>query len=297
MENRERSGILLALCGFALLSCGDAVIKTMAGAWSPIAVAALRFCIGAVVLSALLFWREGARAFVPANFWLQVGRGICLTGATICFFSAIFVMPLAEAMALSFVSPIFVAILSWPLLGEKAPRATWIVSLIALVGVGLILRPNFAELGWMAVLPISSALFFALMLIANRASAGQGSTLSMQAFLAISAAPFLTVAAFIGHQTGSDFLAVTVPDWSVVAKCALVAVSASIAHGLAFLGTMRAGASTIAPTTYVQLIIAGVLGWAFFDDMPDATSMLGAAIIIAGGIVLWRSAKPVQPAA
>lgn len=297
MENRERSGILLALCGFALLSCGDAVIKTMAGAWSPIAVAALRFCIGAVVLSALLFWREGARAFVPANFWLQVGRGVCLTGATICFFSAIFVMPLAEAMALSFVSPIFVAILSWPLLGEKAPRATWIVSLIALVGVGLILRPNFAELGWMAVLPISSALFFALMLIANRASAGQGSTLSMQAFLAISAAPFLTVAAFIGHQTGSDFLAVTVPDWSVVAKCALVAVSASIAHGLAFLGTMRAGASTIAPTTYVQLIIAGVLGWAFFDDMPDATSMLGAAIIIAGGIVLWRSAKPVQPAA
>ncbi|WP_432200852.1 DMT family transporter [Erythrobacter sp. W53] len=297
MENRERSGILLALCGFALLSCGDAVIKTMAGAWSPIAVAALRFCIGAVVLSALLFWREGARAFVPANFWLQVGRGVCLTGATICFFSAIFVMPLAEAMALSFVSPIFVAILSWPLLGEKAPRATWIVSLIALVGVGLILRPNFAELGWMAVLPISSALFFALMLIANRASAGQGSTLSMQAFLAISAAPFLTVAAFIGHQTGSDFLAVTVPDWSVVAKCALVAVSASVAHGLAFLGTMRAGASTIAPTTYVQLIIAGVLGWAFFDDMPDATSMLGAAIIIAGGIVLWRSAKPVQPAA
>ena len=297
MENRERSGILLALCGFALLSCGDAVIKTMAGAWSPIAVAALRFCIGAVMLSALLFWREGARAFVPSNIWLQVARGVCLTGATICFFSAIFVMPLAEAMALSFVSPIFVAILSWPLLGEKAPRATWIVSLIALVGVGLILRPNFAELGWMAVLPISSALFFALMLIANRASAGQGSTLSMQAFLAISAAPFLTVAAFIGHQTGSDFLAVTVPDWSVVAKCALVAVSASIAHGLAFLGTMRAGASTIAPTTYVQLIIAGVLGWAFFDDMPDATSMLGAAIIIAGGIVLWRSAKPVQPAA
>lgn len=297
MENRERSGILLALSGFALLSCGDAVIKTMAGAWSPIAVAALRFTIGAVMLSALLFWREGARAFVPANVWLQVGRGACLTGATICFFSAIFVMPLAEAMALSFVSPIFVAILSWPLLGEKAPRSTWVVSLIALIGVGLILRPNFAELGWMALLPVSSAAFFALMLIANRASAGQGSALSMQAFLAISAAPFLILAAFIGHKMGSNFLTVSTPSWDVVAKCALVAVSASMAHWLAFLGTMRAGASTIAPTTYVQLIIAGVLGWVFFDDMPDATSILGAAIIIGGGVILWRSAKPVQPRA
>ncbi|QYU69646.1 DMT family transporter [Leptolyngbya sp. 15MV] len=180
----ERSGLLLALAGFALLSCGDAVIKSMAGQWSPIAVAALRFSIGAVGLSALLALREGTPAFRPRKPWLQVARGVCMAGATLCFFSAIFVMPLAEAMALSFVAPILTALLSGPLLGERVRPAVWLASAIAMGGVLMILRPNLGLLGPVALLPLASAVFFSLMVIANRASAGQGSALSMQVFLA-----------------------------------------------------------------------------------------------------------------
>jgi drug/metabolite transporter (DMT)-like permease len=280
MQQDDRSGLLLAASGFASLSVGDAIVKTMAGEWSPLAVAALRFSIGAMGLAFLLFIKEGRSGFRPSNPWLQVGRGACLAGATLCFFSAIFAMPLATAMALAFVSPVFVAILSGPLLGEKVRPLVWVVSAIALCGVALILRPNLAALGMVALLPLASAAFFALMVIMNRASAGQGSSLSMQAFIALWATPFLIA-------SGLPSLAVGVPDWSVVARCALVALTASSAHWLAYLGTMRAGAATIAPVTYVQMLVATTLGYVMFGDVPDLATFAGAGIIIGAGLLLW----------
>lgn len=269
MQKGERSGILLALCGFALLSVGDAVIKSMAGEFSPLGVAAIRFAIGAAGLSILLGMNEGRAAFRPSSPWLQAARGFCLAAASLCFFSAIFVMPLATAMALTFVSPVVVALLSGPLLGEKVRAAVWMASLVALAGVALVLRPNLAVLGWQALLPLGSAFFFALMIIANRASAGQGSSLSMQVFVQIGAMPLLIVAAFADHFSGAESLRLEIPDWTVLARCALVAITASSAHWLAYIGTQRAGAATIAPTTYVQMLVATFFGWWWFDDVPD----------------------------
>ncbi|MGI8944292.1 MAG: DMT family transporter [Qipengyuania sp.] len=287
MQHDERSGLLLAISGFALLSVGDAVIKSMAGAWSPLAVAALRFAIGAVGLAILLLVREGPSAFLPRNPRLQLGRGAALAGATLCFFSAIFVMPLAETMAITFMGPIFVALLSGPLLGEKVRREVWLACAMGVIGVSLVLRPNLAALGWFALLPLASAFFFALMVIANRASAGQGSPLSMQFFIAAWALPFLLVATWLGDLSGSSFLDVGMPREDVVLRSAIVALTASTAHWLAYLGTTRAGAATIAPMTYVQMLVATLLGYLIFGDMPDLLTLAGAAIIIAAGLFLW----------
>ena len=289
MQQSERSGILLALSGFALLSVGDAVIKTMAGEWSPLAVATLRFAIGSLGLSVLLALNEGAPAFRPQRPWLQAGRGICLAAASLMFFCAIFVMPLATAMALAFVAPVIVALLSGPLLGEKVRPAVWVASLVALVGVALVLRPNLAELGVVALLPLGSAFFFALMMIANRASAGQGSALSMQVYVQVGAMPLLLVAALGGHASGIEALTIDWPDWTVVARCAVVALTASSAHWLVYMGTQRAGAATIAPTTYVQMLVASFMGWWWFGDVPDMLTLAGAAIIIGAGLLLWWS--------
>lgn len=285
--NSERSGLILALAGFAVLSCGDAVIKSIAGQWSPVAVAALRFTLGAAGLSAVLMLREGAAAFRPRNPLLQVARGVCMAGATLCFFCAIFVMPLAETMALSFIAPILTALLSGPLLGERVRPVVWIASAVALGGVLMILRPNFAELGTVALLPLGSAGFFSLMVIANRAAAGQGSALSMQVFLAAVAAPVLVAGALVGNASGIDTLAIGSLSWSVAVRCAIVAASASFAHWLIFRGTMRAGAAMIAPMSYIQLPVAALLGWIFFADTPDAVTLLGAAVIIGAGLALW----------
>ncbi|UIP06368.1 DMT family transporter [Erythrobacter sp. SDW2] len=288
MEQSERSGILLALAGFAVLAFGDAVIKSMAGMWSPIAVAALRFTIGAAGLSTLLAMREGRAGFRPKNPLLQLGRGLCLCGATLTFFSAIFVMPLAEATSLVFLAPILTALLSGPVLGEKVRPATFVASAIAFVGVIVVLRPNLAEVGLAALLPLGAACCMALLMLANRASAGQGSPLSMQVYMALVAAPVLWLAALAGGTSGSPMFALGAPSIDVVLRCGIVAVTASTAHWLIFHGTTRAGAAIVAPMTYVQLIVAVSLGWWWFGDRPDGVTMLGATVIIGAGLYLWR---------
>lgn len=291
MHHEERTGQLIALAGFATLSLGDAVIKSMAGEWSVIAVSALRFVIGSMVLSSLLFWREGAGGFRPTHPWMQLARGVCMAISAVLFFAAIFVMPLAETMAITFVSPVFTALLSGPLLREKVRQSVFVACAIAFAGVLIVLRPNLAEVGAAALFPIGSAFFFSLTVILNRASVGQGSVLAMQAYIGAVAALVLSLTALAGHFSGVEALAIGWPPLSVIARCALVGISASASHYLIYMGTQRAGASQVAPMSYVQMLMATLLGWLFFGDLPDALTYAGVAVIIAAGLYLWHSGR------
>ena len=295
MPAENRSGLLLALAGFAVLSLGDGVIKTMAGQWSPVAIAALRFSIAAVALGTLLAYREGTAAMREMWRWPQTGRGFALAISSTVFFTSLFVLPLATATALSFTSPMFTALFAAVLLGGPARKETWIASAIAFVGVLIVLRPNLAEAGWWAVLPVFSASCFALLIIGNRYVAGQASVLAMQFVVAAYAAPILVIAAPLFALTGIERFAVGMPDWTVVARCAVVAVTASCAHWLVYLGTTRAGAARVAPMTYVQLLVASVIGWAWFGDHPDGWTLLGAAVIVGAGLYLWRAGLVKEP--
>lgn len=282
------TGLAYAVTGFAVLSVGDAVVKSMAGAWPAFAVAALRFTIGALGLSVLLWRSEGPGAFVPSNPWLQFARGACVALASVCFFSAIYIMPLAEALAIGFLAPVLTQLFAGLLLGETVRRRVYAISLIALAGVAIILRPNLADVGWAALLPLVSATFFSLLMVANRASAGQGSALSMQVFVAAFCAPILIIAALAAKLSGVVALDFGWPTLDVVVRCAFVAVTASTAHWLAYIGTVKAGAAQVAPAIYVQMLVAVILGWAFFDEVPDGWTLLGAGLIIASGLYLWR---------
>jgi drug/metabolite transporter (DMT)-like permease len=286
-----RSGLLFALAGFALLSCGDAVIKSIAGTWPGTAVAALRYSIGACGLGIFLLAKEGPGGFALPRPDIQLLRGAAVAAATILFFSSIFLMPLAEATAIGFTTPMITAILSSIFLKERTRPATWLASLAAFGGVLIILRPNIAELGWVALMPLAAALSMAMVMMGNRAVSTAGSPLLMQFLIASIAVPFVVGAALIGHFSGYPPLQVGVPDWTTIAKCCVVAVSASFAHWLIYMGTMRASAADIAPMTYVQLLIAMALGVAIFGDWPDLTSLAGSAIIIGAGLYLWNQKR------
>ncbi len=287
MLRDERVGLAAAIAGFALFSLGDTVTKTVSGNWSPLAFAALRFCIGAVFLGLLLTLREGRRALKTEHPLLQLARGASLALATLCFFSAVFIMPLTTAISIAFVAPAFTALLSGPLLGEKVRPVTWVAIATAFAGVLVILRPNVLALGWAGLLPLGTALGMSLLVIANRAAAGRGSVLSMQFFVAAGTAGFLVPFSFIGHASGVAMFALSLPDWTVVLRSVLVAITGTVGHALIYYGTTRAGAATIAPATYVQLITASALGWLVFDNVPDLATLAGAAIIVVAGMILW----------
>ena len=102
---------------------------------------------------------------------------------------------------------------------------------------------------------------------------------------------FLIVATVAMHFLGPANFHVHAADWTVIARCALIGLTATLAQWLIFMGTVKAGAGTIAPMTYGQLLMATLFGYLFFDDTPDALSFLGAAIIIGAGLYLWRAGR------
>ncbi len=288
-------GLLLALCGFAALSIGDTIIKTIAGQWPGTAVALTRYAAGTIMLAALLAWREGRAGFVlPMRGW-HLLRGFGVGVATVGFFSAIFVMPLADATAITFTSPMLTVLLAVPLLGERLRAIGMAALALAFAGVIIVLRPSFAELGPLALLPLASALGMSLLMIGNRKVAGSASGLAMQFAVAACALPVIGLAALAGHLSGVASLHIGETDWTVIARCLVVAVTATASHWLVFMGVERAGAARVAPMTYIQLPMAGALGWAVFGDRPDALALVGACIIIAAGLILWRSGRVREP--
>lgn len=290
-KGHAASALLVTMAGFALLSIGDAVIKSAAGQWPSTSVAALRFLIGTAGLGTLLYLRQGKDGFALPMPRYQLARGTCLAIATTAFFSSIFLMPLADATAIVFISPALTAILSARLLGERVPLYVWLAIIVALAGVALVLRPNLASLGVAALLPLVAALAMSGLMILNRKVSKSGSVLLMQFLLALFATPVLIVVSLIGHLTQIPALTIDWPSPYVVLVCTIVAVTASTSHMLIFLGTTRASASTVAPMTYVQLLVALGAGAIFYQNYPDIQSLSGAAMIVTSGLYLWRRAS------
>lgn len=288
---QTRTAILIALAGFTSLSCGDAIVKSMAGAWPGSAVSALRYAFGALGLLVYVAVRHGRAGFVLPRAGLQFGRGLAVSVATLCFFMGVMAMPLADATAIQFTSPILTALLAPLVLGEKTPKAVWLALVLAFSGVLVVLRPNVVALGVVALYPVGAAFGMSWLMMLNRKTAGDAPVGVMQFLLAAIAAPILIAAAWALHSFGGPPFRISPPDAIVVAKCAAVAVFATTGHALIFTAVGKATAQVVAPMTYVQLLVAAGLGWAWFGHAPDAATFGGAALIILGGLWLWQAQK------
>ena len=291
MQNSDRTGLLYALAGFCTLSVGDAIVKSMMGAWPAPAMAATRYFVGSVLLAMLLARSEGVKALALPRDKLQWVRGIAVSCSAIGMFFAVWVMPLSEATTIAFSQPVITALLAMVFLGERARKSTWIASGMAFVGVIIVLRPNFEATGLAALFPLMGASGMAVAIIANRKVHGRASVLAMQYYMSVTAMIFLTIVTLAGHLSGLEPFTLTWPHWSVMARCALIGCTATLGQWLIYMGTAKAGAGTIAPMTYGQLLMATTLGAMFFGDVPDALAMLGAAIIIGAGLYLWYDGR------
>lgn len=287
MHKGERAGLIYGGLGFAMFPIGDAMVKTMAGQWAPTAIAEMRYVIAALGLGAILAIREGRQGFRFPRPGIQLMRGLGVGCAAPAFFGALMLMPMAEATAITFTQPMLTGLLAALLLKEPARRETWVATLMAFAGVLVILRPSFAEAGWAALLPLSTAFGMSLTMIGNRISAHLASPLAMQLAITVVASIVIAVFAALGHASGIAALHIGMPPAIVLAKCLFVAAVLTTGHWLVFLGTTRAGAGTVAPMTYMQLLGATAMGWIVFGDRPDAVALLGAAMIVAAGLYMW----------
>lgn len=290
--HHERAGLLWVLAGFCTLSIGDAIIKGMAGMWPAPAMAATRYVVGTCGLALLLGYREGWGAVRIPSERLQWVRGVAISCSAMGMFFAVWIMPLAEATTIFFCQPMITAILAIIFLREKARPSTWIATFIAFVGVVIVLRPNFQEVGWGVLLPLLGAAGMSVAMIANRKVANKGGgVLAMQFYMSVTAMIFLIGVTFAGNFTGIPAFELHWPHWSVVARCAFIGLSATCAQWFIYMGTVKAGAGTVAPMAYGQLLTAVTLGWVFYGEHPDPIALVGAAIIVGAGLYLWWDSR------
>jgi len=213
-------------------------------------------------------------------------------GVTLMFAAAAFI-PLTDATAISFLNPVFGMLLAIPLLGEKVGRVRWSAALIALAGALILLRPGAESFRPAALLAVGAALSLGMELIFIKRLSGREAPLQIL---------LVNNAIGLGISTAAAvwvWQAPTPAQWAALAGIGLLmaATQACFVNAMA-----RADASFVAPFFYATLVFAALYDAAVFGVRPDAVSVLGACVIVAGAALLAlregrRRAPSVTPSA
>jgi drug/metabolite transporter (DMT)-like permease len=202
-------------------------------------------------------------------------RGAALLGSSLFFISGLRFLPIAEASATGFVSPLFVTALSIIFLGESVGLRRWIATAIGLIGVLIILRPGSSAFHPAAIFPLVSALAWALTLIMTRMLSGRERAITTMTYSSISGV--VIVSALVP-------LVWVAPTWHDVLFGVLIGVASTAGQWIVVLAFRYADASVLAPFSYTQLLWVSILGFLIFGEVPDVWTVTGAAFIVASGL-------------
>jgi drug/metabolite transporter (DMT)-like permease len=231
----------------------------------------------AVVLIAFLPGR-GLRLLRPRRPAIQIGRGALLVGSTLFFISGIGGVPLATASAILFTTPVAVAALSGPLLGERVGGKTWAAILVGFAGVLVIIRPGAAPVSLPVLCMLGAAACYAVYQIVTRRTRDLDSPETGIVYVALVGTAVTSLAVPFFFETPRSLL-----DLGLF--CAM-GFFGGFGHYILMRAFQLAPASLLSPLGYTELITATILGWLIFHTIPDALTWLGAAIIIGSGIVV-----------
>jgi drug/metabolite transporter (DMT)-like permease len=266
-----------AVFAVLLFSISDTFAKYLREASLPaVEIAWLRYVIF-VLFGVALTGRRHIMTLRPKRPGLQVLRGVTLLGSAVLFIAGLSHLQMAEASAISFVSPAFITALSVPFLGERVGIRRWAGTLAGLVGVLIVIRPGGDALQLAALFPLGSAACWAVAIIATRK---MGTSDRSETTLLWSAATGLVL---LTALLPFDFVA---PTWGEVGIGTMLGIAASAGQYLLILAYRRAAASLLAPFSYVQLLFSAALGYAVFGSVPDALAFLGAGVIMASGLYI-----------
>ena len=278
--------IVAMLAAAAMFSCMDALLKVLAGTYSPMQVTAMRGLTAMPLVFAYIAWRsEFGAVFSRRLRWrLHLLRGVLGVATMTLFTLGLRSMGLAEAYTLTFVAPLIVTILSVPVLKEIVLPRHWIAIGVGLCGVVIALRPDqnaFFSVGALAVL--AAAVTYALGTVIGRLL----SRTEPSAALVFWSTTSMSVGG--GLLGASVWIAVVPAHWPLLLGLAVTGFLAQLAITEAF---RHGQASAVAPFEYSALAWAVALDWLFWHTVPDGYTLAGGAVIIASGIYLIRREAP-----
>ncbi|MEM9249608.1 MAG: DMT family transporter [Pseudomonadota bacterium] len=287
--DRPVLGIFLML-GFCVLApLADAIVKILGDAVPLAMVIFLRFLIQAVLLIPLTLGR-GASLALPRAVWpiMVVRTALHLCGIALMFLALRF-MPLADAIAIAYVMPFFVLLAGWFWLGERVGPRRLITCCVGFAGTLLILKPSFAALGPVALLPVAVAVVFSVFMLLTRVVSRAIPPLELQAVNGFLGAALMAPFLGLGLAIDAPELALVWPDGRQMVLLLLIGGLGTVAHLFLTWSLSVAPASTLAPIQYLEIPVAVLLGLVIFREFPDGLAILGIAVVMACGLYLiWR---------
>ena len=286
---------LCVLAGIGLASAQDAVVKYMSSGY-PASETLLFRCIGSVPVLAFMLWREGNWSLATPLWPRVLLRALILAVAYLTFVLAIAAMPIANAVAIYFTMPFFVAGLAGPLLGERVRFHRWIAIIAGFIGVMIMVRPGVGVFEPAALLALMSAMGYAVGQMLGRPLSQKVAPIviaTWQNFVYAGMAIVLLILFSLG-----DFGSFSHPSlvflsrpwvWPGAFDAALL-----LGHGvlagcamILFINAYRlAETNFVAPFEYSAMIWAVGYGLLLFGDFPDLYTWIGGGVVIVAGIAM-----------
>ena len=276
--------VLMIVGAVLCFTMADAIIKFLTQRYPVPLLLWVRF--GVQTIGTVLWFAPtmGTGVFRTRQLKLQVVRGVVMVFSSVCFYSALKWLPLADATAINYCTPVLVVLLSVAILKERMTRPRWAFVMAGFIGMLLIVRPGASILHEAALLALGGAGFYAAYQLLTRKLRGEDPRVTLF-YPALCGTVMMTVA-----LPWLDYRA-DIP-WTHVGLICVVGAISTIAHFLFILAFQRAPASALTPFTYVQLVWAILAGWLIFGQFPDGFAFVGIGIIAASGLLLaWHERR------
>ena len=273
-----------SVLGFTLMS---ACVKSSAAVVPTVEVCFCRSFFALLTIIAVLAWHgDFPRATYTANPWGHFWRGCLALASMVCNFTALTYLPLPDAIALGYATPLFVTIFAVVLLGEVVRSFRWTAVAVGLLGVLVILWPRLAFLKGAggsptevlgAMCALSGAATGALgAIVASRLVVGERTSTIVFYFSAMCSVGFLLTLPF----------GWAMPDWQTFLMLVASGVLGGISQFALTESYRHAQTTTVAPFEYTSMLFGIALGWLVFSEVPTGTMLLGSAIVIAASLII-----------
>jgi hypothetical protein len=282
-------GCAIFLCSLVAFACLDALAKDLVGRYSAPLVNMARYSV-IIVLAWCVMWVKRVPIYIrPAERKLLIYRGALLGSVGICFMPALQYLPLAEATALYFVSPLIVVLLAPLVLRETVGFKQYAAVVLGMIGMLLIVNPvgdasttQSAGTGvslFGSLLMLVAATGYALVQLLTRKLAHRVQSEQMFAYSSL-------ICWLLGLAVLVCWWPTKWPNLGDTLEIILMGLSGGIGQFLLIYAFKTVPASTLAPFNYFQLVLAVIFGELFFAQMPSLLSLTGIALIVAAGLSL-----------
>ena len=282
--SRPLKGILLTCAAVLVFASLDSLSKYLTAFNSVLMILWVRYLSQSLLLATWQLSRHGLRVLKVNCPGLQVLRGLSLLAISLFFLSALSLLPIGEATAVHFLSPLLVILLAIPLLGERASLGHWLVVGLGFAGVLIIVRPGGGLLTPAMLLPVASATCYAVFQLLTRRIGIRDSAATTNLVTGLVGAVCLSLM-LPWFWTG-------LPEWSQLLGMVSLGVIAVGGHMLLTIAFQYSSPVLLAPFSYLQIFFAVLYGFVLFDHVPDSGALLGMGVIALSGLgSAWLQAR------